>query len=860
VSDLHYTRLSQGKQGWVKISSLLVSLSSFSDKQLTRRGECVGWENVPTEVSEVYPNEWLNAKQIAHLQRSYNEAVSSEEVVDPSVPPIGSPLTDEELARRRLLHAYPDGGEVWKALGPRWGPAFLIYEKTLPREVLPIWREELTVIRDIRRISDSRALFNYLKAVTVVYKKLGEVASPYWRFFVNMELFGGYLWPTTNDKLVPEIREWVEGDIEHELPTRTGAFDEGLRDGFRQHLALGRGIRRANEKLKTVAQFAADPEAYATQGSSMSTRPLPVTKLPSGKVVKVKKTKAATMLTYTPDEVEDMILHAPAVQEARVIQKREAGKVRGVVNSDDLTYLRMSYISSWLNDAQRGNTSTTLYMSSSQTIRFWETVVEQANAPGVWKMPLDQGSFDKNQSKKMIALFFDELRLYMQRHMTPGEGKKQMLRVLQLVKEAIIDKEGLVLVPAEGKFPGEKLKYQKGVLSGWYWTAMLDTALNYATFVSIRKCAEQAGIFAPVTSLCAQGDDDQVSSSSKSFLFSLVHLYDRANFDLNTAKFFMSTRRDEFLRLVAEGSRLVGYPARMLLSLLWRNPITPAPPTGTLRLTEQLDQWYKYMGRGATHGSRQMMIQDMSRANKLQHSVIKAYLRTPKAYDGAGAVIEQGAWASVVVGDMKGHWKLVPQQELPAVRPQVEILMGVGVPEDFAEKQVAQRYNGMLTLREQGVMAKEAADDLQLIPERSASVVWTEGTSPYPASPHWKDTSLTTLQRDVLVDYRMEERRWDAVDDMLQEENGYASKRMRKRLGLKVWRWWIKGKLPGGAPKVMGWDDRIPGQLYEERKGRCLLIASQLPNPGEGTWRATAHALELHVRSLLQVRPYLIGN
>jgi hypothetical protein len=327
-------------------------------------------------------------------------------------------------------------------------------------------------------------------------------------------------------------------------------------------------------------------------------------------------------------------------QMASMFIKREATKSRGVVGSDMATYLKMKYISdNWLTSYFFEDDRSTLWMTTEQRIRFWErmTIIKG------WRMPLDQSGFDQNQTLKQVLIVLDVL-IDKASTFAVGENRDDLINSVMLLRYSL-DGGQMVIKKNEAV---KKLEIKNGVMSGWYWTAFMDTILNLATLETAKKWCAVHGLPVNITSFCAQGDDDHLEMPTKKECVMLWLAYQNFGFDVNPSKFYISRTRDEFLRKSISNGRTDGYPARSILSLLWRNPVGDADAVGRQRLDSILTRWKLLSDRLDVQFLEEWAMSDMlGSIDGIPATIIYKWLHTPRTYSGGGVKPWSRDWYNI---------------------------------------------------------------------------------------------------------------------------------------------------------------------------------------------------------------------
>jgi hypothetical protein len=86
--------------------------------------------------------------------------------------------------------------------------------------------------------------------------------------------------------------------------------------------------------------------------------------------------------------------------------------------------------------------------------------------------------------------------------------------------------------------------------------------------------------------------------------------------------------------------KIRGYPARVIHTLVWRNPANLPDSKGLERLQGQAEVWRIFKSRMDIKERLDYELLDMARANNLTEGEVLQWLTTPKAYGGGGQIGE----------------------------------------------------------------------------------------------------------------------------------------------------------------------------------------------------------------------------
>lgn len=301
--------------------------------------------------------------------------------------------------------------------------------------------------------------------------------------------------------------------------------------------------------------------------------------------LKLKKNKWSVRWTMSNHDAKHLLLRKRK-QLCKAVQKSEPGKVRAVISSDVSTYLKMTYVSYYLDQIFRQRTDTTLYMNKDEREKLWQGM----EYDGTWRMPLDQSEFDQMQTLKQVLIIVRTFKKLINHFIHKKEISQELSDLIDKIEYAIDGGEIIV-----GKHRVEVLN---GVLSGWRWTALIDTLVNLIEVDMAKDLYnEVTNDTISLVDVNGQGDDDKFKIQEYKHCVGLWLAFESFNLKVNPGKFFVSKHRDEYLRRVYDRGIVTGYPARSVTSIMFRNPISPQEAVGSARTRENLTKWKLFCER-----------------------------------------------------------------------------------------------------------------------------------------------------------------------------------------------------------------------------------------------------------------------
>jgi hypothetical protein len=418
------------------------------------------------------------------------------------------------------------------------------------------------------------------KRLSEYIKKKGANAEEHWRYLVDLHRLRDFLPYATEDAFIDDIVDWVQRKPVHSW---NGDEEEWYRR-FEQHaekVLFSSG--RPPEKIISIDEFVTNGDLWCTSGSGFEpgTDKLRVFNRKKDSEVEVKKTKWSVRWNLSKYEIKRK-LWKKREQICKAVQKSEPGKVRAVISSDLSLYLKMSYISTFLDQILRGRTDSTLFMSKDDRFDLWQKMAFD----GTYRMPLDQSEFDKNVTRRQVLILLKVLK----KLIAHFGATKEMLDIMDLIIYALSG--GYVIIG------GQRVYILNGILSGWRWTALLDTLVNLIELSMAKEWVEEnSSIKVLLKDYNAQGDDDWLKFEDRKSAIAIWLAYESFGLFVNPGKFFLDTTRDEYLRRVYDKGKITGYPARSVTGICFRNPVSEKETVGPDRIRQSLNKWKLFAER-----------------------------------------------------------------------------------------------------------------------------------------------------------------------------------------------------------------------------------------------------------------------
>lgn len=584
-------------------------------------------------------------------EQTNEELLSKEEPEIKAHPNSNTRITPAEKARRKLASGLSED----TASRLRYVPELINLFSKLPYVNQVVWSAYWGILNaadrrllwnqlsptGIFKVHDGPQLMRLLKELAEISKKYGYLFSDRWEMFVDLHLLQDYLPSADISDFADDVKKWVTHEYKHTLQGSEERFYQEYAQGI--DVFLSRQIRPFTKPVLTPEQWISDPMRWAKPGSSDGKRLKVV--LPDGRILKSRKSKWATACAITYEEALAMF-YSNTKQTNGAIQKRELGKVRAVLMGDFNNYLRMSYVSYWMESVLMHHPNTSLWYSGEELVALWERMEHQTLNDSV-KCPIDESKNDHHISSRMIAVILERIEHFVDTY-APKGMKFGLMSAMRLIRYSLDG--GTVTV---GK---QTIPVQNGLLSGWRWTAVMNTFSMGGKVEMYRKYIQAKVGYDPVVSYTVQGDDVQCVCPNYSSAIAMVAAYDETGFDVNPGKTFVDTKRDEYLRQVARPGLVTGYPARAIPSLVFRNPVTRELARGEERIKEMVTTWNTIAAR-LGYMPRRQMIKDIAQSNKLPHEVVENILGTPAAVGGVGLDLPVQRPTAISKGRVRQEWR-----------------------------------------------------------------------------------------------------------------------------------------------------------------------------------------------------------
>lgn len=550
-------------------------------------------------------------------------------------------ISNSEIKRMRFTEY--NHKDIFK-LGTRWGPKFSFYYDTLGKVNKKLQIVLLNIINDIKKIKDfdEKKMKSRLSDIGRYCKIEGNEAviggkklnNNNWKYFVNMEMLGDYA-PDDINELNQGLERWllIPKDI-NLVGIAKEKYYEYFDDGLNEFFSRSRTGVCENMTMET---FINHVELWGTSGSGGNV----MQDIDSSLKNTFVNTKKSLSMLLDPKKLLYKVKNHTK-QRLKVNIKRELVKSRGVVNVDLYTYIIMSYLSYHFESSFNGMTKTPLFQKKKKDVlEQFNKIIENIDSVNV---PLDQSTFDANVNHNMVKRCWDKLKKYISTITRSDDVKfySDKMDYLIINGDVVYTKNGIKT----------KAKFSNGIPSGWRWTSLFDSAINYAQLRAAEKLMTESGLWVSLSNIVVQGDDVQCNVRNELEGERLIAFTDLIGLEVNRKKMYIDKKRSEFLRLTYTHNddntySQFGYPARMLAGIFFGKP----DDNERISLNSTIDQWQKFRRRCNLFNNKwlfNMMITDMERKintrnnkegkEKISRDEIISFVIKKKAFGGYGEV------------------------------------------------------------------------------------------------------------------------------------------------------------------------------------------------------------------------------
>lgn len=446
-----------------------------------------------------------------------------------------------------------------------------------------------------------------------------------WQLLVNVETLYG--WRPAELPIGERVKEWVSNVF---VPKYDGS-EELFNFHFRQ--AVREVLDWKTESLDvpmTLDEFCNNIVIQGTAGSAYDPGGVRLECEYDGVKVKPTNNKFSKSMALSSEQKKKRLLSFKK-QKCRVSTKIEFyPKERLIVSADYDTTEKMRFVDTWLQKWMDGNPLSTLWQTSEGRLAMWKLFSKQNKK--MWNCPIDQSAFDHHVSKMMVKIVLQEIKELIIRRATGN--KNELVEVMERVEFAL---DGGEVLYEERDGSKHKIEYKNGVLSGWQWTAFIDTVCNIAESIMAKKLLKNKGVELVEGEFNAQGDDQLEQFKTPVMCIAYWAAMTSFGLDLNLSKNFFSNIHNEYLRKCAYNGAVNGYPARLVESILWVYPGQRMSHDKLERMKNIVSNWTRMTERLNLNFKKLLAyVRKDCKGGKIKNEDLETYLFTAKVNGGSG--------------------------------------------------------------------------------------------------------------------------------------------------------------------------------------------------------------------------------
>lgn len=465
--------------------------------------------------------------------------------------------------------------------------------------------------------------------VSDLIKGAFRAGIPDYMYIMGIDTFWGWVPNNDPEPIIQKIKDWVNNNDEPNFNGDTELFYAKFRTNVRRILRWKTGKQEMNISAE---DFVSNIVSTGTSGSAYDPGGPKITVDVDGRQVHSPNNKFAKSAALSTGEKMSR-LFALNKQKANASVKVEFyPKVRMIISADYDTTLKMRFVDQWLTQWLDGLDISTLFMKRKQLLTLWKNFL---NIKGV-NIPIDQEKFDHRVTKRMVLVCNEEVKSLISDH---AINNTELLAVMDAIIYAL---DGGNIYFRDRTNVVHTFEYKSGVLSGWQWTAFMDSLCNAAELLTAFDLIAEKGIRLNILQLNVQGDDVALKTTTYLMGFAVITAMRSMGFLIHPKKSFISEHHNEYLRKYAYNGEVNGYPARMINNILWLYPGDQYINNQLSRLTTMRDNWIKLHDRmhGATAYIKSCLLKDVKGA-KIPDALALPYLATCRSL-GGGAVTGRG--------------------------------------------------------------------------------------------------------------------------------------------------------------------------------------------------------------------------
>lgn len=444
--------------------------------------------------------------------------------------------------------------------GHKWSYIFSAYFSLLPKFFRPFVLEHLLSLRsDV--LCESCFITRLKDLTTSALSRIISGAPARYLYLLDLHTLGGF--DTELNRV--DVMDTVFAD--YCTPSSIPVNDElcSIVDNIIRSIKL-------TPRCYDFKQFVSFRDSWANPGTSNLGQPAKL--VVNGKKIRVNNKWFSAISLSDEDIIKEC--ETTRVQVKPFLKKDEPAKTRVVQAYDTRSIIRCSFLDSFIANVNGCAKWTTIGDSPSEKLAVREDLLTEDK---LWRLCTDQSSFDINQPKWLVMHALKSLI----RHISRVSSEAARIGSIE-----IASMEEVFLETTSGP-----TKWEKGVLSGHKWTALLDSILNRAeTEYVMKKTGSE------IVKGYYQGDDAIVKLRKEPDLEEISKVYASLGLSVNQMKTWVSRDRCEFLHEIYMDGRVHGLPARLARALVWRKPATGLSPGGEEHMNINISNARKAARRG----------------------------------------------------------------------------------------------------------------------------------------------------------------------------------------------------------------------------------------------------------------------
>lgn len=628
-----------------------------------------------------------------------------------------------------------------------------------------------------------------LKGMTGLLKMGGRYISPHWKVLTYWETMFGYIPYGDLMEMAEDTKEWL---VRTKHIGAAVGEEHYLTDLYNETVSYLREEWVMPRTLPTLEQWVQG--GVWMRGKSGTGQKAYI--VVEGKKKRSRSYKGVDAALKSDQQIVHELL-STQTERMVVMQKSEGGKIRACVKTGNELYRKMDFLSEIIEVGLEGSRSSTLFAGPLGNEEIDEGWLKSVKDTRTLKVPLDQSSFDHNQSKASIIAVLAAIG---DTCFSASNTPQQYKDVWKQLWNTMVNKQ--VRVELDKKV----WSWGNGIPSGWRWTALLDTLLNISSFRVIQKYVSRDWDDPmPVINHCAQGDDVIFETTELRHVERTVAVYSALGYEVHPQKTYISRDRGEFLRRSYEPTGITGYTCRTQLSMRFRNPVIELPLAPAERIASRVALWLLSRQRGScAKGVADMIIEDAAQAGVSKEDVINFSL-TPTCVGGLGLVGGDDCVASALLAQLetKSRW-ITPRIERPSLRLRPYLgywkgrfeRLGLSLHGDYETNfhtMIAQTWG----LRQSEITGKVSVSWQEV--ERFDPVPLTTGGLLRKPAQYWDLSTVPTLLRPLLQQQALEE---NSYEKWIKPHLVQELRDVRRRMSNAVFKTYLLGQYKVPVPTL----------------------------------------------------------